>query len=64
MKKLILVLAFVFANGTLFATNSLEVKPPKYTFDQCDGFATVMGDLLELSYEEEHDLFTACMEAE
>lgn len=31
-------------------------------YDDCDGLASLLGDMYEMSYEEEHNSFTYCME--
>ncbi len=63
MKKIILSLAVIFVMSSFTISNTNEiVSPPEYTFEECDGFATVMGDILDLTYEEEHELFSACMD--
>ncbi|WP_418646444.1 hypothetical protein [Tenacibaculum insulae] len=63
MKKVILAVAMVFATSGLVNanTNNYSELPPS-KFDECDDFATFAGYYLELSYEEEHEWFTWCME--
>jgi hypothetical protein len=55
----------VLATGTTLMnarTITNENVNPKYSFEKCDNYATVVGDMYELSYEEEHNEFLACMD--
>lgn len=64
MKKTTLILAFAFvgAYSNLNATEVAKDDLGRFTYDQCDAFATVWGDIYELSHEEEYEVFAKCMD--
>lgn len=67
MRKLILGMVFVFATGTMMNANNTIIKEnvlSKFTFEQCDAWATVHGALYGASYEDEHNMFLGCMDIE
>lgn len=65
MKKTILALVLLVGFSSINAIEkSNEILVGKYTFEQCDAYATVFGYWHNLSHEQEYNVFAACMDIE